>query len=201
MQWEKQDEVRMLCIMMWRMHKKEAWCMKFGKTVTSWESAICTEEQVRLMHFAKLASEVEAIESTPAALELGTRASLPIVMAGEQELYDDLDEKEKAQALSELLSRSEAPLTQEEMSGSRRKGKGKELAVAEEGSGRLLLKLMDMVEDERLEGGKVIMVGNKAKIILASCKKWEQAKEYQWKGVRQLVQKKKPLIDAMALAQ
>ncbi|KAG6871434.1 hypothetical protein C0995_004648 [Termitomyces sp. Mi166 len=39
---------------------------------------------------------------------------------------------------------------------------------------QLLLKLMDVVEDERLKRGEVILASNKAKITLASCKKQKQ---------------------------
>ncbi|KAG6900098.1 hypothetical protein C0995_004342 [Termitomyces sp. Mi166 len=49
-------------------------------------------------------------------------APLLTVAAEKHKLFDDLDEKEQAQALPELPSMSEAPLTQEETL----EGKGKE---------------------------------------------------------------------------
>ncbi|KAG6901089.1 hypothetical protein C0995_000957 [Termitomyces sp. Mi166 len=83
------------------------------------------------MHFTKLASEVEVIRSTPVALGLGAEASMLMVAAGEHELYNDLDEKEKAQTLPDLPPTSEAPLVQE-MLGGKEKGKAKASAAMKE---------------------------------------------------------------------
>ncbi|KAG6901259.1 hypothetical protein C0995_014463 [Termitomyces sp. Mi166 len=161
------------------------WCVKFEKTVTSWKHAICTEEQVKLMHFTKLASEVEAIRSTPMASEPETGASL-LTVAGKHELYDDLDEKEKVQVLSKLPSMSKAFSALEETLGGKGKGKEKASAMADEEKFTLLTqwtskllaqlwpKPTGMMDDEGLEGGEVISVGNKANITLAYCKKQEQ---------------------------
>ncbi|KAG6871649.1 hypothetical protein C0995_001818 [Termitomyces sp. Mi166 len=52
--------------------------------------------------------------------------------AGEHELYDDLDEKNKAQVLSALLPLSEAPSAQEETLEGKGKGKEKASAMVEE---------------------------------------------------------------------
>ncbi|KAG6872827.1 hypothetical protein C0995_006127 [Termitomyces sp. Mi166 len=91
---------------MWRMHKKETWCTEFKKTV---KHAICTEEQVRLMHFAKLASEMEAIESNPVVSGSGFKAPLSTVAVEEHQLYDDLNKNNKAQALLALPPLSKGP--------------------------------------------------------------------------------------------
>ncbi|KAG6872225.1 hypothetical protein C0995_011762 [Termitomyces sp. Mi166 len=55
------------------------------------------------MDFAKLASEAEVMKSNPAVLGSGSKAPLLMVAAREHELYDDLDEKDKAQVLPALL--------------------------------------------------------------------------------------------------
>ncbi|KAG6860158.1 hypothetical protein C0995_014987, partial [Termitomyces sp. Mi166 len=79
------------------------------------------------------------------------------------------------------------------------KGAGEEFSLLTEWTPKLLVQLLpkpiDVMENEGLEGGQVILVGNKAAITLASCKKWKQV------GVGQRVQKKKPPANAMALAQ
>ncbi|KAG6871221.1 hypothetical protein C0995_007100 [Termitomyces sp. Mi166 len=51
---------------LWSLNKQASWCAEFGKTVllpmvkqVSWEHAICTIEQIRLMHFEKMAIKLE----------------------------------------------------------------------------------------------------------------------------------------------
>ncbi|KAG6899612.1 hypothetical protein C0995_005410 [Termitomyces sp. Mi166 len=85
-----------------------------------------------------------------------------MVLAGEHELYDDSDEKEKAQVLLKPLPTSEAPPAPKKTSGDKGKRKkalamadkekeeveGKEFALLMKLLAQLLPKLTDVVEDE-----------------------------------------------------
>ncbi|KAG6871121.1 hypothetical protein C0995_008035 [Termitomyces sp. Mi166 len=62
-EWLHKAEVRQACVNIWSLNKQVPWASEFGKTVVSWEHAISTIEQIKLMHFEKMAIELES--STP----------------------------------------------------------------------------------------------------------------------------------------
>ncbi|KAG6901070.1 hypothetical protein C0995_001228 [Termitomyces sp. Mi166 len=55
-EWLCKAEVHQACINIWSLNKQALWAAKFGKTV---EHAISTIEQIKLMHFEKMAIELE----------------------------------------------------------------------------------------------------------------------------------------------
>ncbi|KAG6900198.1 hypothetical protein C0995_004091 [Termitomyces sp. Mi166 len=65
--WLHKAEVRQACINIWSLNKQAPWAAEFGKTVmtlangqqVSWEHAISTIEQIKLMHFEKMAIELK----------------------------------------------------------------------------------------------------------------------------------------------
>ncbi|KAG6886869.1 hypothetical protein C0995_003717 [Termitomyces sp. Mi166 len=57
--WPHKTEVRQVCINLWGLNKQAPWSAEFGKTVVSWEHAISTIEQIKLMHFKKMVIELE----------------------------------------------------------------------------------------------------------------------------------------------
>ncbi|KAG6869418.1 hypothetical protein C0995_003315, partial [Termitomyces sp. Mi166 len=59
-EWLRKAEVRQACINIWSLNKQAPWAAEFGKTVVSWEHAISTIEQIKLMHFEKMAIELES---------------------------------------------------------------------------------------------------------------------------------------------
>ncbi|KAG6859850.1 hypothetical protein C0995_002950 [Termitomyces sp. Mi166 len=59
--WLCKAEVRQACINLWSLNKQVPWCADFGKMVVSWEHAISTIEQIRLMHFEKMAIKLELV--------------------------------------------------------------------------------------------------------------------------------------------
>ncbi|KAG6858423.1 hypothetical protein C0995_016715 [Termitomyces sp. Mi166 len=64
--WLCKAEVRQACINIWSLNKQVPWAAEFGKTVVSWEHAISTIEQIKLMHFEKMAIELESSVPTVA---------------------------------------------------------------------------------------------------------------------------------------
>ncbi|KAG6899701.1 hypothetical protein C0995_005154, partial [Termitomyces sp. Mi166 len=59
-EWPCKSEVRQACVNLWSLNKQVPWAAEFGKTVVSWEHAISTIEQIKLMHFEKMAIELES---------------------------------------------------------------------------------------------------------------------------------------------
>ncbi|KAG6901016.1 hypothetical protein C0995_002237 [Termitomyces sp. Mi166 len=58
-EWRCKAEVCQACVNLWSLNKQVPWCAKLGKMVMSWEHAISTIEQIRLMHFEKMVIELE----------------------------------------------------------------------------------------------------------------------------------------------
>ncbi|KAG6897140.1 hypothetical protein C0995_010796 [Termitomyces sp. Mi166 len=75
-EWLHKAEVCQACVNIWSLNKQAPWAAEFGKTVVrfslllapaladsqqvSWEHAISTIEQIKLMHFEKMAIELES---------------------------------------------------------------------------------------------------------------------------------------------
>ncbi|KAG6858243.1 hypothetical protein C0995_001461, partial [Termitomyces sp. Mi166 len=69
--WLRKVEVCQACVNIWSLNKQAPWAAEFGKTVVSWEHTISTIEQIKLMHFEKMAIELK--------LSVPTVAPQPIV--------------------------------------------------------------------------------------------------------------------------
>ncbi|KAG6870592.1 hypothetical protein C0995_011975 [Termitomyces sp. Mi166 len=59
-EWLRKAEVQQACVNIWSLNKQVPWAAEFGKMVVSWEHAISTIEQIKLMHFEKMAIELES---------------------------------------------------------------------------------------------------------------------------------------------
>ncbi|KAG6899032.1 hypothetical protein C0995_007348 [Termitomyces sp. Mi166 len=59
-EWLRKVEVHQACVNIWSLNKQAPWAAEFRKTVMSWEHAISTIEQIKLMHFEKMAIELES---------------------------------------------------------------------------------------------------------------------------------------------
>ncbi|KAG6882651.1 hypothetical protein C0995_014100 [Termitomyces sp. Mi166 len=59
-EWLRKAEVRQACVNIWSLNKQAPWAAEFGKMVVSWEHAISTIEQIKLMHFEKMVIELES---------------------------------------------------------------------------------------------------------------------------------------------
>ncbi|KAG6858770.1 hypothetical protein C0995_014025 [Termitomyces sp. Mi166 len=57
--WLCKAEVHQACVNLWSLNKQAPWSAEFGKTVVSWEHAISTIEQIKLMHFEKMVIELK----------------------------------------------------------------------------------------------------------------------------------------------
>ncbi|KAG6892609.1 hypothetical protein C0995_002930, partial [Termitomyces sp. Mi166 len=58
-EWLRKAEVCQACINIWSLNKQAPWAAEFGKMVVSWEHTISTIEQIKLMHFEKMAIELK----------------------------------------------------------------------------------------------------------------------------------------------
>ncbi|KAG6871160.1 hypothetical protein C0995_007652 [Termitomyces sp. Mi166 len=59
-EWLHKAEVCQACVNIWSLNKQAPWAAEFRKTVVSWEHAISTIKQIKLMHFEKMAIELES---------------------------------------------------------------------------------------------------------------------------------------------
>ncbi|KAG6895259.1 hypothetical protein C0995_012926, partial [Termitomyces sp. Mi166 len=59
-EWLHKAEVHQACVNIWSLNKQVPWAAEFGKMVVLWEHAISTIEQIKLMHFEKMAIELES---------------------------------------------------------------------------------------------------------------------------------------------
>ncbi|KAG6871155.1 hypothetical protein C0995_007687 [Termitomyces sp. Mi166 len=58
-EWLCKAEVCQACINIWSLNKQAPWAAEFRKMVVSWEHAISTIEQIKLMHFEKMVIELK----------------------------------------------------------------------------------------------------------------------------------------------
>ncbi|KAG6892976.1 hypothetical protein C0995_001920 [Termitomyces sp. Mi166 len=77
-EWLHKAEVHQACVNIWSLNKQAPWAAEFGKTVMSWEHAISTIEQIKLMHFAKMAIELESTTPTVAPKPVVNPALTPV---------------------------------------------------------------------------------------------------------------------------
>ncbi|KAG6858367.1 hypothetical protein C0995_000499 [Termitomyces sp. Mi166 len=59
-EWLHKAKVRQACVNIWSLNKQVPWAAEFRKTVVLWEHAISTIEQIKLMHFEKMAIELKS---------------------------------------------------------------------------------------------------------------------------------------------
>ncbi|KAG6871013.1 hypothetical protein C0995_009040 [Termitomyces sp. Mi166 len=76
--WLCKAEVRQACVNIWSLNKQAPWAAEFGKTVVSWEHAISTIEQIKLMHFEKMVIELESTVPTVAPWPIVNLAPTPV---------------------------------------------------------------------------------------------------------------------------
>ncbi|KAG6886599.1 hypothetical protein C0995_006518, partial [Termitomyces sp. Mi166 len=71
-------EVHQACVNIWSLNKQVPWAAEFGKTVVSWVHAIRTIEQIKLMHFEKMAIELESTVPTVVLWPIMNPAPTPV---------------------------------------------------------------------------------------------------------------------------
>ncbi|KAG6870006.1 hypothetical protein C0995_015747, partial [Termitomyces sp. Mi166 len=76
--WLCKAEVREACVNIWSLNKQAPWAAEFGKTVVSWEHAISTIEQIKLMHFEKMVIELKSSVPTVALQPIMNPAPTPV---------------------------------------------------------------------------------------------------------------------------
>ncbi|KAG6859016.1 hypothetical protein C0995_012213, partial [Termitomyces sp. Mi166 len=77
-EWLCKAEVHQACVNIWSLNKQVPWAAEFGKTVVLWEHAISTIEQIKLMHFEKMAIELESSVPTVAPQPIVNLAPTPV---------------------------------------------------------------------------------------------------------------------------
>ncbi|KAG6871215.1 hypothetical protein C0995_007150 [Termitomyces sp. Mi166 len=77
-EWLRKAEACQACINIWSLNKQAPWAAEFGKMVVSWEHAISTIEQIKLMHFEKMAIELESSMPTVALQPIVNLAPTPV---------------------------------------------------------------------------------------------------------------------------
>ncbi|KAG6871137.1 hypothetical protein C0995_007852 [Termitomyces sp. Mi166 len=126
--WLRKAEVRQACVNIWSLNKQAPWAAEFGKTVVSWEHAISTIEQIKLMHFKKMAIELElsmpmvvlqpimnlaptpvsttlSIQRVPSVPYIANPSSLPMHLLSEL----SLQEQEEVRSATNVLSNGRRP--------------------------------------------------------------------------------------------
>ncbi|KAG6870920.1 hypothetical protein C0995_009650, partial [Termitomyces sp. Mi166 len=76
--WTRKSEVHQACVNLWSLNKQVPWATEFGKMVVLWEHAISTIEQIKLMHFEKMAIELESTVPTVAPKPVVNLAPTPV---------------------------------------------------------------------------------------------------------------------------
>ncbi|KAG6871359.1 hypothetical protein C0995_005632 [Termitomyces sp. Mi166 len=76
--WLHKAEVHQACVNIWSLNKQAPWAAEFGKTVVSWEHAISTIEQIKLMHFEKMAIELKLSMPTVVLQSIVNLAPTPV---------------------------------------------------------------------------------------------------------------------------
>ncbi|KAG6870254.1 hypothetical protein C0995_014288, partial [Termitomyces sp. Mi166 len=74
-EWLHKAEVHQACVNIWSLNKQVPWAAEFRKTV---EQAISTIEQIKLMHFEKMAMELELFVPTVAPQPIVNPAPTPV---------------------------------------------------------------------------------------------------------------------------
>ncbi|KAG6895073.1 hypothetical protein C0995_013300, partial [Termitomyces sp. Mi166 len=77
-EWLCKVEVCQACVNIWSLNKQVPWAAEFGKTVVSWEHTISTIEQIKLMHFQKMAIELESSMPTVALQPIVNPVPTPV---------------------------------------------------------------------------------------------------------------------------
>ncbi|KAG6892128.1 hypothetical protein C0995_005242, partial [Termitomyces sp. Mi166 len=77
-EWLRKAEVHQACVNIWSLNKQAPWAAEFRKTVVSWEHAISTIEQIKLMHFEKMVIELESSMPTVALQPIVNLAPTPV---------------------------------------------------------------------------------------------------------------------------
>ncbi|KAG6869522.1 hypothetical protein C0995_002473, partial [Termitomyces sp. Mi166 len=77
-EWLHKAEVHQACINIWSLNKQVPWAAEFGKMVVLWEHAISTIEQIKLMHFEKIAIELKLSMPTVAPQPIVNLAPTPV---------------------------------------------------------------------------------------------------------------------------
>ncbi|KAG6858441.1 hypothetical protein C0995_016589 [Termitomyces sp. Mi166 len=96
--WLRKAEVCQACVNIWSLNKQAPWAAEFGKMVVLWEHAISTIEQIKLMHFEKMAIELE--------LSVPMVAPQPIVNPAPTPLLSELSlqEQEEVRSATHLVA-------------------------------------------------------------------------------------------------
>ncbi|KAG6881687.1 hypothetical protein C0995_001049 [Termitomyces sp. Mi166 len=77
-EWLCKAEVHQACVNIWSLNKQAPWAAEFRKMVVSWEHAISTIKQIKLMHFEKMAIELESSMPTVAPQPIMNPAPTPV---------------------------------------------------------------------------------------------------------------------------
>ncbi|KAG6900593.1 hypothetical protein C0995_003467, partial [Termitomyces sp. Mi166 len=133
--WPCKAEVHQACVNLWSLNKQAPWSAEFGKMVVSWEHAISTIEQIKLMHFEKMVIELKPtvpivvpktvmnLAPTPvsATLLIQHAPSVPYIANPSKLLFQ---EQEEVCAASSALSLTQEP-SQQLVPHNKGKGKAK----------------------------------------------------------------------------
>ncbi|KAG6858866.1 hypothetical protein C0995_013327, partial [Termitomyces sp. Mi166 len=169
-EWLRKAEVRQACVNIWSLNKQVSWAAEFGKTVVSWEHAISTIEQIKLMHFEKMAIELEssvpmvvpkpvvdpALTSVSPTSSIQRAPSVPYIAdpsSSPMRMKLSLQEQEEVCAISGALLSTQEHSSQ--WSAPRNKGKGKAKAMEDdnddkETAQKLKKELEDFIFDNKL---------------------------------------------------
>ncbi|KAG6900366.1 hypothetical protein C0995_003820 [Termitomyces sp. Mi166 len=139
-EWPCKPEVHQACINLWSLNKQVPWSTEFGKMVVSWEHAISTIKQIKLMHFEKMVIELKLTAPIVAPKTVMNLAPTPVsatssiqrtpsvpYIANPSKLL--LQEQEEVCAIFSALSLTQEPSRQ---SVPRNKGKGKAKATEDD---------------------------------------------------------------------
>ncbi|KAG6885295.1 hypothetical protein C0995_009420 [Termitomyces sp. Mi166 len=123
--WLCKAEVRQACINIWSLNKQAPWAAEFGKTVVSWEHAISSMEQIKLMHFEKMAIELELSMPTVALQPIVNLAPTPV---------STTSSIQRAPSVPYIADPSSPPMRERssQRSAPRNKGKGKAKAMEDD---------------------------------------------------------------------
>ncbi|KAG6886419.1 hypothetical protein C0995_008020 [Termitomyces sp. Mi166 len=143
-EWLCKTEVHQACLNLWSLNKQASWCAEFGKTVVSWEHAISTIEQIRLMHFEKMAIKLELTALVVVPKTVVDLAPTPVsaTLFPPMHLHSELllQEQGKVHAISSALPPTQEP-SQWSVPCNKGKGKAKAMEDNEDKEGEATQKL------------------------------------------------------------